>query len=302
MDKKSPLKIYGLLGFPVRHSLSPAMHNAAFRALNIPAEYRLFEVKPEELEGFLLNNAPISDIDGNSFRLTDLSGFNVTIPYKVKVLQIIGSILGNKVNSIAALIDAVNTVKVSADNLEAFNTDGAGFWRHLTKDLKFNLQGKKAAIIGAGGASRSVCVFLCIHKAKSISVFDVDKDKLRELVDNVLIGQFSNYNIEIKAANSIDGLNIADCDLLVNATPIGMKEDDPCLVDEKFIHKDLLVYDLIYNPAETKLLKMAEKRKARVSNGLGMLLYQGAEAFEIWTGREAPVEVMRNALNQAIKR
>jgi shikimate dehydrogenase len=130
----------------------------------------------------------------------------------------------------------------------------------------------------------------------------MDKDKLRELVDNVLIGQFSNYNIEIKAANSIDGLKIADCDLLVNATPIGMKEDDPCLVDERFIHKDLLVYDLIYNPAQTKLLKMAEKRKARVSNGLGMLLYQGAEAFEIWTGREAPVEVMRNALNQAIKR
>jgi len=302
MDKKSPLKIYGLLGFPVRHSLSPAMHNAAFRALNLPAEYRLFEVKPSELEDFFLKNAPISDIDGNSFRLTDLSGFNVTIPYKVKVLQIIGSTLVNKVNTIAALIDAVNTVKVSADNLEAFNTDGAGFWKHLDKDLKFKLEGKKVAIIGAGGASRSVSVFLCLHKVKSISIFDIDKDKLRELVDNVLVGQFSDYNIEIRAANSIDGLKIADCDLLVNATPIGMKKDDPCLVDEKFIHKDLLVYDLIYNPAQTKLLKLAEKKGARFSNGLGMLLYQGAEAFEIWTGREAPVEVMRDALNQAIKR
>jgi len=301
MDKKSSLKIYGLLGFPVRHSLSPAMHNAAFRALNLPAEYRLFEVKPEELEGFLLNNAPISDIDGNSFRLTDLSGFNVTIPYKVRVLRIVPVPRLKTVGPID-LIDAVNTVKVFTDHLEAHNTDGAGFWRHLTKDLKFDILGKKVAIIGAGGASRSVCVFLCIHKAKSISVFDVDKDKLRELVDNVLIGQFSNYNTKFKAADSIDGLKIADCDLLINATPIGMKEDDPCLVDEKFIHKDLLVYDLIYNPAETKLLKMAREKGARTSNGLGMLLYQGVEAFEIWTGKEAPVEVMRNALNQAIKR
>lgn len=294
-----PKKIYGLIGFPVKHSLSPAMHNAAFRELGIPAEYRLFEIEPSKLEGFFNNNL-IPDINGNNIRLRELSGFNVTIPHKVKILELIGATTGYKSDDSVNLVDAVNTVKVYSDHLEAFNTDGEGFWRHLTKYLKFEIAGKTVAIIGAGGASRAISAYLCLHKAKTISIFDIKNGRLEMLVDN-LQGMFNGDDVDIRKAYSIEDLDIANCDLLVNATPIGMKEDDPCLVDEKLIHRNLLVYDLIYNPKQTKLLKVAQEKGAQVSNGLGMLLYQGAAAFEIWIGRQAPVDVMREALLKEIK-
>lgn len=283
MDKKSPARIYGVLGWPTRHSLSPAMHNAAFHALKINAEYRIFEKNPQELEVFL-----------NSLVKQNIYGLNVTVPYKEEVIAFLDNISGE-----ARLIGAVNTIKVSGNRLEGFNTDGEGFLKHLTEDLGFNPEGKIIAIIGAGGAARAVSVYLSKNNPEAIAIYDIDKIKVSALV-GYLKENFNN--IEFKSADSIAGLNIAGSDLLINATPIGMKDSDPCLVDAKFIHKGLLAYDLIYNPKETKLLEIAKQKGASVSNGLGMLLYQGALSFRHFTGRPAPLEIMRQALREGVNK
>jgi len=277
----TPQKIYGLIGYPVKHSFSPLMHNAAFRALKINAEYKLFPLKQQDLEGFLKNLSK-----------NNIYGLNITIPYKEIVMPFL-----NKVSCEAKLISAVNTIKVIDDKLGGFNTDGAGFLKHLTKDLGFSPRGKSIAIIGAGGASRAISVYLSYKKPNRISIYDIDKAKAKILVIH-LKKHFKN--IEFKQANSIEELNISSCNLLINATPIGMKKTDLCLVDEKFIHKNLLVYDLIYNPRETRLLEIAKGKGAEISNGLGMLLYQGMLSFEIWTGKGAPKEVMQKALLKAL--
>lgn len=272
-------KIYGLVGYPVKHSLSPVMHNAAFRALKINAEYRLFEVKPQDLDVFF-----------NSLSKRDIFGLNVTVPYKERVIPFL-----NNLSKEANLIGAVNTIKIENNRLEGFNTDGEGFLRSLNDDLKFNPGGKIIAILGAGGASRAVCVYLASQNPKEIAVYDIDKTKAEMLVGH-LKKHFSD--LEVKAANSPGDLDIRNCDLFVNATPAGMQETDPCPVEENFLHQNLLVYDLIYNPRETKLLKIARIKGARAANGLGMLLYQGARSFELWTGQNAPAEIMRKALNK----
>jgi shikimate dehydrogenase len=253
------------------------MHNAAFRSLKINAEYRFFEKSPQELEDFL-----------SSLKDANISGLNVTIPYKEAVIPFL-----DEVSEEAKLIGAVNTIKVLRNRLQGHNTDGAGFLKHISEDLNFTPRAKRICVMGAGGASRAISVYLCKAKPKSISIYDIDKRRLAALARH-LRSEFKN--IEIRAADSIAGLNIGEADLLLNATPVGMSEADPCLVDKKFFHKGLLVYDLIYNPQETKLLARARDCGAKVSNGLGMLLYQGMLSFEIWTGKKAPKEVMRKAL------
>lgn len=281
MDKRPAARVYGLLGYPVKHSFSPAMHNAAFIYLKLDAEYRLFPLKPEELETFFKN-----------LNRNNIYGLNITIPYKEKVLTFLRTLTDE-----ARLIGAVNTIKVNGGRLEGFNTDGEGFLRHISADLEFNPGGKSIAIIGAGGASRAISVYLSQQKPKRITIYDIDKTKLQALVCHL---KKNFQDIDFKSADSIDSLGIEGSDLLVNASSVGMKEDDPCLIKPELISKNTLVYDLIYNPRETKLLKMAKENGCRVSNGLGMLLYQGMIAFEIWTGRIAPGEIMHRSLETEI--
>jgi len=276
---KDEKRIYGLIGSPVSHSLSPAMHNAAFRALKINAEYKLFELKVEDLSVFL-----------KSASCENIYGLNVTVPYKEKVLPFLTDLSRE-----AKLIGAVNTLRISKNKLEGFNTDGEGFLRHLTQDLGFNPKGRSIAIIGAGGATKAISVYLSKQEPERITIYDVDKKRCAGLI-NRLRENFKNINFNL--ANSIEELKVKSSDLLINATPIGSKSEHSCLVDEKFMHKNLFVYDLIYIPQETKLLKVASELGARTSNGLGMLLYQGMSAFEIWTGRKAPKEVMQEALQK----
>lgn len=274
-------KIFGLIGYPAKHSLSPLMHNAAFKALNLDARYELFELKPQELETFF-----------KTLPQKNISGLNVTIPYKEQVLPFL-----DKIAEQAELIGAVNTIAVSTDKLEGFNTDGGGFLRHLTDDLGFNPKGENISVIGAGGAAKAVTVTLSKAGARRIFIYDIEKSKSEKLISH-LKENFSN--VEFKQADSIEGLDIKGSGLLVNATPIGMKEFDPLLINPGSIQKGLLVYDLIYNPKETKLLKLARERGAVISNGLGMLLYQGMLSFEIWTKKKAPKEIMRKALEEGL--
>jgi len=274
-------KLYGLVGFPVKHSLSPCMHNAAFKALKIKAKYKLFELQVEQLEGFL-----------NNLKKNNIAGFNVTIPYKEKVLPC----LDIKAPGLRE-IGAVNTVVVAKDGkLKGFNTDFSGFRRHL-KEL--NVSPRKAAIIGAGGAAKAVCFALGKSNVEELCIYDIDVYKSLCLVSQLkdVFGQ-----TKFSAVARIEELNLGGKDLLVNASPVGMRTLDPCLIDGTLLHKRLFVYDLIYNPTETKLLATAKKAGIRFSNGLGMLLYQGVICFEHFTGKKAPVEIMRTALEKGVKK
>ncbi|MCM8757591.1 MAG: shikimate dehydrogenase [Candidatus Omnitrophica bacterium] len=274
-------RIYGLIGFPVKHSLSPLMHNAAFGCLGIKAEYRLFPLKENELKYFLMNLSK-----------NNIFGLNVTIPYKEKVLEY----LDWKSEEVKT-VGAVNTILVERNNyLKGYNTDGIGFYHHLRYGLKFNPKGKNVLILGAGGASKAISNQLAKKGIKTILIYDIDKEKSKNLAKDI--------NLKFKSCKAEDvdflkNVQFKDIDLLINATPVGMKKEDPCLVKKEMLHKGILVYDLIYNPAQTKLLNLAKEVGARFSNGLGMLLYQGMFSFEIWTKKRAPKEIMEEALRKA---
>jgi shikimate dehydrogenase len=271
-------KLYGLVGFPIKHSLSPCMHNSAFSALKIKAKYKLFELKPDQLEVFL-----------KSLKRKNIQGFNVTYPYKEEIIRFL-SIKSSGVKEIGA----VNTVTVDkTGKLKGFNTDYLGFMAHL-KELK--LKPKKVALIGAGGAAKAVCFALAKMKIAQLCIYDIDKFKSLSLFKKL---NSSFPKIKFDVASRIEDLKILDKDLLINASPVGMRQTDPCLVAPDDLHAGLFVYDLIYSPLETKLISLAKERNLNFSNGLGMLLYQGAFAFEHFSGRTAPVNIMKEALLKA---
>jgi len=274
-------KLYGLVGFPVKHSLSPRMHNAAFSKLKINAKYKLFEVKPEELGNFLSN-----------LKKNNIRGFNVTYPYKEEILGFLNSSsLGVKE------IGAANTIMVDRNGkLKGFNTDSLGFSAHL-KELK--VKPEKVAVIGSGGAAKAVCFALAKMKIEELCIYDIDKFKSLSLFKK-LNSVFSETKFNV--AMRIEDLEIANKDFLINASPVGMRPTDPCLVGPCDLHKGLFVYDLIYSPPETKLISLAKERNLNFSNGLGMLLYQGIFAFQHFSGREAPVKTMQEALLRGVKK
>ena len=263
--------IYGIIGRPLNHSLSPLMHNTAFQSLGIDAEYQLFPLKEEELEDFF------QELRTNS---SAIMGLNVTVPYKEKVIEYLDNL-----SPYARKIMAVNTLAISPDrSLTGFNTDGPGFLTHLT-EIGFNPAGKRIAILGAGGTARAIVGALCLlpERPHSIRVYNRHPEKAVELIRD--LHQRLDAAI-VQAVSSIDDLNIELSDLLINATPVGLKPDDPCPIAENLLHANLLVYDVIYNPPKTKWLQLAEGKGIKTSNGLGMLFYQGVLAFHHWMGYE----------------
>jgi len=274
-------KLYGLVGFPIQHSLSPCMHNAAFSALKIKAKYKLFELKPGQLKNFI-----------GSLKRKNICGFNVTYPYKEEILGFL-----NSKSSGVKEIGAANTVVVDRNQkLKGFNTDYLGFIEHL-KELK--LKPKKVALIGAGGAARAVCFALIKMKITQLCIYDIDKFKVLSLFKKLNSG-FPNIKFDV--VNRLEDLGLADKDLLINASPVGMRQTDSCLVSPSDLHAGLFVYDLIYSPLETKLISLARERNLNFSNGLGMLLYQGVFAFKHFCAKEAPVEIMKKALLKGVKK
>ena len=283
MTKKNSFSYYGIIGYPVKHTLSPYMHNAAFNKLGIKAVYVPFSVRPELLkEAFIF------------LKECGISGFNITIPHKSEAMRHI-----DEVEPVARAIGAVNTVLVKGGKLIGYNTDYTGFLRSLKEELKFIPKSKTVLVMGAGGASRAVSFGLASHGAKNIYIYDVMAERADDLAQR--IGKcFLQARVR-----SISGQEIADCaansELFVNCTPLGMKKDDPLPVDAAFLHKGLKLYDIAYTPAETKLVKAAKQKGVKACGGIGMLLYQGVEAFEIWTGKKAPVELMRRELVKHLK-
>ncbi|MBU4560839.1 shikimate dehydrogenase [bacterium] len=276
-------KVVGLIGYPIGHTLSPAMHNRAFEYLDLNYLYLPFPVKESNLKEALRALPALSVV-----------GVNVTLPYKERVLEYL-----DEVSEEAELTQAVNTILVKDSRLIGYNTDGKGFVTSLKKGAEFNPRDKKVVIIGAGGASRAVSIGLAKEGVEKITLIDIVFNKAQSLASHIA----KNISKVEVAAVKEEGLGkeVREADILINATPLGMKPDDSLPIDPKLLHPNLLVYDLIYNPSKTKLLSEAERIGAKTLNGIGMLLYQGALAFTIWTGREAPIEVMARALKEELK-
>lgn len=276
-------QFYGIIGHPISHSLSPAMQNAAFRASEIDAEYEPFDVAPADLEEFL-----------NGIGKKKIAGLNVTIPHKIAAKDYIerrGSLDDN-----ARRLGAVNTIKAAGAKLKGYNTDGPGFYRSLVEDLKFEPEGRRIFILGAGGAATAIAMYLG-NGPKEIIISDIDDSRCESLKSH-----YKKYydGDRLRIARDIEGA-LKGAELLINATPIGMRESDPSPIDKSLLRPGLKVYDLVYNMPATALVREAAKAKLHAVTGLGMLLYQGAITFEIWTGKIAPVDVMRKALKEALK-
>lgn len=282
---EQPPAIYGIIGFPLTHSLSPLMHNAAFKALEVNAVYKLFELKDdEELKLFLEDLKE----EGNP-----IFGLNVTVPFKEKVLSYVDTL-----DPFAQKVGAVNTLVITHKRkVFGFNTDGPGFLSHLT-ELNFNVQSKRIAILGAGGTTRAILSVLCMVSPRptSIRLYNRTVTKARSLVDE-LSTKIDTSIVEV--VDTVEDLNIELADCLINTTSVGLKDEKDVLVDSNSLHKDMLVYDVIYNPSQTALLKAAQAKGALIANGLGMLYFQGVLAFNHWAGidiEDKYKNIMRKAL------
>jgi shikimate dehydrogenase len=279
-------KVVGLIGFPLEHSISPAIQNAAFKKLGLDWEYSLFEVEPKDLADAL-----------KGMRALHIAGFNVTIPHKENVFPLI-----DEVTKMARVIGAINTVLNQEGKLIGFNTDGAGFIDSLKEDAKTDPKDKNVVILGAGGACRAVAITLAEAGVKSITLSDIDEKKAQDLAG--YIGSYFKIKYAAVPTNSQElQRSIDKAGILINTTPIGMypKTDASPISNNIKLPPGLLVYDLVYNPAETQLLKKAKAAGCKTCSGLGMLVRQGALALTIWTGKEAPLEVMFKAAQEALK-
>lgn len=276
---------FALIGYPLGHSLSPVIHQAGFKSLGINATYELLETPPDDL------------VDRIKFlKANNYTGFNVTIPLKLPI-----SLFVNEVDKYADLARAVNTVKIEADKtLKAYNTDVTGFRRAIPSDI--NLNGKKVAILGTGGAAHAACVALTECGVSEIAFFTRNIPNSIDLM-NYVRRQFPAITFNVYQIENIR--HLGEYAMLVNTTPIGMlgKAGDMMPVEQSALQtlsNDAVVYDVIYNPKKTVLIKAAEKLNLRTITGLDMLIYQAVAAQEIWFGRTPDWKDMKIAALEAL--
>jgi len=300
-------------GFPIRHSASPAMHNAAFAALGLNWAYLAFEVHPDNLRAAIAGA-----------RAMQFAGLNLTVPHKLLALEMVDAL-----DESAKTWGAVNTIRFegrkaggdwrplrelvvppsggkpgsggppeggtpSEFRAHGFNTDADGISRSLREDLGLALPGAKVLLIGTGGAGQVAALRLATEKASELFLFDFVSAKAEAVAQEI-----RRRHPQVKVTV---GFPKGRVDLLLNATPLGLKPGDPSPLEGTpfSLRQARAVYDMVYNPAETPLLKAAKAAGCKTANGLGMLLHQGAKAFEIWTGQPAPLDVMRRALEETV--
>jgi len=279
-------RVCALIGDPIEHSLSPCFQNAAFQHLGLDFVYVTFTVKAEAL------GSAIAGV-----RSLGLHGLNVTMPHKISVIQYLDELDWN-----AEKVGSVNTIMNRNGRLIGYTTDGIGALNAL-KHNGVNLRGKKIVILGAGGASRSVSSAL-MREAGELVILNRTVAKAEKLVSDLhsLIEEHAEIRYEGLTGGNLRK-ELEDADILINATPVGMKpREDEMPVDEDNLHPNLVVFDLVYNPVETKLLRKARLVGAKTINGLSMLIHQGAASFEIWTGVKAPIHVMMKAAEEELKK
>ena len=262
-------KITGIFGYPIEHTLSPAMHNAAFKALGLDYCYVPFLVRPEHLQDAV-----------KSIRSLNLCGVNVTIPYKEKVIPLL-----DEIHDEASLVGAVNTIVNRNGKLIGYNTDGKGFIQSLVES-GISPTDKDILIIGAGGASRTISYYLC-QQSKSVAIYNRTYERAKKLVRE-LKKLYQNVFLQ-ETISHVENFHI-----IINATPLGLKNKDPSPLDTSLLKNNQIICDLIYK--KTLLLKEASQKGCMTIDGSGMLLWQGMLTFELWTGKKPPAEVMRKAL------
>ena len=269
-------QVYGILGDPVAHSLSPVMHNAAFARLGMDAVYLAFRVPRTELE---------SAIEGA--KSLGIAGLNVTIPLKEDALLFV------EPDELARQIGAINTIDFSTGTPRGYNTDGLGSIQAL-KEAVGNLTGKKVLILGAGGAARAIAFYLD-REGALVTLANRTVARAAQLATRLTNAQAIGLGAELKT-------HLTATDILINATSIGMHPRvEETLVTADMLRPELVVFDIVYNPIETKLLTEARRAGVRtLINGVKMLVYQGAAAFRIWTKREPPLDVMEQAVIDAL--
>ncbi len=272
-------QVYGIFGYPVKHSKSPTFQTFSFQSLGINAVYLPFEVKPEDLEQAV-----------RSIRALGIKGVNVTVPHKEHVIKYV-----DEISEEVRYIKASNTIHNIDGYLKAFNTDAHGFIRGL-KEIEPNFQNKKFLVIGAGGASRAVLYGLIKEGVQRIIVANRTVDRIKRVVEDFkTLHRFIEEIVKSISLNEID-YYVKDVDVIVNTTSVGLREEDPELFNYELIEERQTVVDIIYK--KTPLLKTAEKKGCKWQDGLPMLLYQGIKAFEIWTGKEPDIEKVREILKK----
>jgi shikimate dehydrogenase len=281
----------GVIGYPLKHSISPDFQQAALDYYKLDMRYEAREVKADDLPSAV-----------NQLRQPQNLGANITVPYKETVIGLL-----DKIDDFAGLVGAVNTVVNSDGRLAGFNTDAPGFLKALRVDAGFEPANKKVLILGAGGAARAVSFSLLQEKVSVLIIANRSLAKAENLA-GALAKQAANSKmkteIEVVPLSSANlKKTVVQCQLIVNCTTVGMKcssEEGLSPLASGLIPKDALVYDLVYNPAQTPLLEMAKAAGTKTIGGLPMLVYQGAASFKLWTGREAPLDIMLTAARKAL--
>lgn len=272
--------VVGIIGNPIRHTLSPIMQNAAFMAVGLDYIYVPFLVSPDNLEQAVVG-----------LKALGVCGFNVTIPHKTAIIPFL-----DRLDESAESAGAVNTVKLCGTSLIGYNTDGAGLVDSLSRDLDFSPGADQILVIGAGGAARGAIAALCRSGAKKIVVCNRSLENAQTLMRDMNV-RYPETCIEVINQNQLSSECLGLTSLLLNTTSLGMNGERIEGIDFSYI-THAKVYDMVYSRSATPLVKEASEAGFRTVNGLGMLVAQGERAFEIWTGQKAPVDVMRKALGQ----
>ncbi len=276
-------KPFAVIGHPIGHTLSPVMHNASMEELGFDGIYLALDIHPDELMEVLPSMAKMG-----------FAGVNLTVPHKEIAFRGL-----EKLDESAKLLGAANTVQFTDDGMVGHNTDGYGFLMALEEAFGKQVEGDAVFVLGCGGAGRAVALMAAKEGAKSLVLADIDAERVQRLEDEI-----KALAPEVAIKQSLDGASNIElcraCDLVVQASPIGMKKDDPSLLPPEAFRAGQRAFDLIYMYPETAILTTARAAGAQVANGLGMLLHQGARAFEIWAGVKPSVPAMRKALEAAV--
>lgn len=284
MDITGKTKLTGLIGSPVAHSISPQMHNEAFRQLGLDYVYLAFDIADSDLKTAVAG-----------LKAAGICGFNITMPHKVRMLELV-----DELTEASRIAGACNTVIVKDGRFIGHTTDGIGFMRSVS-DAGHDIIGHKMTLLGAGGAATAICTQAALDGVSEIDIFClttpredyVRAENFAKKVTGSTSCRVQVYDIQDKSRMRT---SLNESRILVNATSVGMApHEDGCLIDDvSMLRPDLIVGDIIYNPRKTRLYRLAEEAGCPVFNGMYMLLFQGAASFQCWTGREMPVEIIRN--------
>lgn len=282
----SPIRL-GVLGDPVAHSLSPQMHNAALKHYKIGMQYARFQIPADDLADAL-----------KKLRELDFVGVNLTVPHKIAALSLLDDI-----DPEAKRMGAVNVIKIQDGNLGGFNTDGRGFSRAVREEFSVDLRDLRILILGAGGGARAIAMQCAKEDCERLVIANRTVETAKKLAEELrhyfagprVLGPVARLQAIPWEENAFR-FQIANVDLIVNATPVGLHRSDPSPIPARLLAPHLMILDTIYSDRRTPLIAAAHGAGARAANGLSMLLHQGALAFELWFEREAPIEVMRAAL------